>query len=574
MISVPTNKADLLDLTTQLVEQCRVSVGMRSLFYQTLNQITETGRYDGGKALINKMFKILDRTKSHLFSNIELKFAIDFDRPQPRISYDRANEAAKVLSRTWERNGTGTTFQQGVFESLKYGACFLKQWPAMQGPEQNKPRYYDKLVMPWQFGVYREDETHLDRQEVLCETITLTGPEVWQRICHQEDSKKLFNKIMTHAQAGQSTDNPQSFFHNILSTSQLDTSASATSRPGGIMQLNNAPNYATMGPTIAPETVQMHELWVQDSEDYTTIQMIEPDIIIAPYHKKSNLLISNSQLQPYRLIQPNAVTNWIWGRSELMDLTEPQGLLAQWCDDLRRLMGVQFDKLLGFIGETGLTDELYGQARMAGYINMGQGSSINDLTPKIPPEALPMLQFLIRTIDELAGYPPIMQGQGDSGIRANDQAQTMMKTASPTLRDRSLLVEYQCAAAADLTFELMQAKDESNYWLKADDPIKDVDETKFLLTDLPDDMRVTVDSHSSSPIFTEENTQMIYAAAKLGYVTGDYVLDNMPFPNKEMAKLQLKEKEKAQADFMQNLMQTRPDLTETVLKAQLKGGKR
>ena len=574
MIHVPSNKQELLDLANTLVEQCRVSVGMRSSFYQTLNQITETGRYDGGKALINKMFKILDRTKSHLFSNIELKFAMDFDRPRPRVDYDRAREAAKLLGRTWERNGTGTTFQQGVFESLKYGACFLKQWVEMTGPENNIPVYYDKLVMPWQFGVYREDENRLERQEALCETITLTLPEVWQRIYHRDDAKKLFDKIKTHAQAGQSTASPQSYFHDILSTSTLDTTQSAVTRPGGIMQLNNAPNYSAMGPTIAPETVQMHELWVKDSEDYTTIQLIEPDIIIAPFHRKSNLLIGGSQLQPYRLIQPNVTTNWIWGRSELMDLAEPQGLLAQWCDDIRRLMGIQFDKLMAFIGETGLTDELYGQMRLAGFTNLQQGSSVTDLTPKFPPESLPMLQFLIKTIDELAGYPSIMQGQGDTGVRANDHAQTLMKTASPTLRDRSLLVEFQCAAAADLTFELMQAKDQSNYWLKADDPVKDVDETKFLLSELPDDLRVTVDSHSSSPIFAEENMQLIFAAARMGYVTGDYVLDNMPFPNKELAKKNLKEKETAQAKFMDKIMNTRPDIAEKLLVKQLGGGKR
>jgi hypothetical protein len=520
------------------------------------------------------MFKILDRTKSHLFSNIELKFAMDFDRPRRRLDYDRASEAAKVLGRTWERNGTGTTFQQGVFESLKYGACFMKQWVEMTGPAQDRPVYLDKLVMPWQFGVYREDENRLDRQEALCETITLTGPEVWKRIYHREDADKLFKRIMTHAQSGQSSANPQSFFHDILSTSTLDTTSSNTTRPGGILQMNNAPNYSTLGPVIAPETVQMHEIWVKDSEDYVTIQLIEPDILVAPFHKRVNLLVKDSQLQPYRLIQPNVVTNWIWGRSELMDLVEPQGLLAQWCDDTRRLMGIQFDKLMAFIGETGLTDELYGQMRYAGYTNLQQGASVHDLTPKFPPEALPMLMFLIKTIDELAGYPSIMQGQGDSGVRANDHAQTLMKTASPTLRDRSLLVEFQCAAAADLTFELMQAKDQSNYWLKADDPIKDVDETKFLLADLPEDLRVTVDSHSSSPIFSEENMQLIFAAAKLGYVTGDYVLDHMPFPDKELAKLKLKEKEKAQADFMNNIMNTRPDIAEKLIVKQMGGGKR
>ena len=119
--------------------------------------------------------------------------------------------------------------------------------------------------------------------------------------------------------------------------------------------------------------------------------------------KKQNLLAKNSRLQPYRINQPNEVTDWIWGRSELVDLIEPQQLLAQWCEDAKRLMGVQIDKFLGFIGDSGMTDELYAQARMAGFANMGPGSSIQDLTPKFPPELLPMIKWLIETFNMIRG---------------------------------------------------------------------------------------------------------------------------------------------------------------------------
>ena len=353
---------------------------------------------------------------------------------------------------------------------------------------------------------------------------TLTLPEVWQRIWKMPNADKLFAKIKANAQAGTAAE-PNSFFHQVLSTSQLNTGVQGmvSPVPGGIVQLNNDPNYAMMGPVVAADTVQMYELWVKDEEDYTTIQMIEPDIIITPLTqgnvvmKKTNLLGRPIRgLQPYRIIQPNEMTGYIWGRSELVDLLEPQALLGQWLDDARRLMGVQIDKFLGFIGETGMTDELYAQARMAGYANMGQGSQIQDLTPKIPPELLPMVKWLLEEINILGGFPPIMQGQGEPGVRAGSHATQLMKTASPTLRDRALLVERQCAAACDLTVTLKELKDEGRYWTKADDPIKDVEETSFLISDLPDDWRVTVDSHSSSPIFSDENTQLVFAAQSKG----------------------------------------------------------
>ena len=571
MIEVPTDKKELLALANELVETCTVSAGTRAAYYRVLNTIAETGRYDGNKSLINMLNAHLARAAAHIYSPVEIKFSVDYEHPRPKRDLDRAGEAARAVTRMWERNNTDMTFGRGVYEGLKYGAAVLKQWTEVEGSKET-PVYRDKLVMPWQFGVYREDENRIDQQEALCETITMTMPEVWRRIHHMPNAQKLYDRIKTHAKKGEVSSDPSSFFHNVLSSSQLNTSGTSQGpMAGGILQINGDPNYSTMGPVIGADVVQMYEIWVKDEDDYTTIQMISPDIIISPLFKKANLLIKGSNQQPYRLIQPNETTNWFWGRSELVDLIEPQGLLSTTCDDLKRLMGLQVDKLLGFIGESGMTDELYGQMRQGGWTSLPQVGDIKDITPKIPPEIMPYLKFLIETINTLSGFPPIMQGQGEQGVRAGSHANTLMKTASPTLRDRSLLVERQCAAAADLTLSLMEAKDPEFYWVKADDPLKDPEETKFLLADLPEDWRVNVDSHSSSPIFADDNTQLVWQAHKSGIVTSEYVLDQMPFPNKSMAKVQLREKEAKQAQFMQNLMKQNPEAGEKLLLKQAGG---
>jgi hypothetical protein len=323
-----------------------------------------------------------------------------------------------------------------------------------------------------------------------------------------------------------------------------------------------------MGPVIAPAVVVMHEVWVRDETDYVTLQLIEPDILIAPLHKKSNLL-GIEGTQPYRLIQPNEVTNWFWGRSELVDLIEPQALLATWCDDTRRLMGLQIDKILGITGDAGITDEIYAQMRVSGFMNLPQGADIKDITPKLPNELIPMLKFCIEMINTLGGFPEIMQGKGEPGVRAGSHANTLLKTASPSLRDRSLLVERQCAMCADLTLQMMEAKDDENYWIKADEPLKDVEETKFLLAELPDDWRVTIDSHSSSPIFSDENEQLIFQSLKSGVVTPEYVLETMPYPHKETAQLQLREKQIKQAQQLEKLLQEKPEIGEKLLEKQV-----
>jgi len=572
---IPTNEAKLKEFVQELAEQCNVSVSLRAAYYRMLNAIAETGRYDGTKSLINMMFVHLARTAALLFSPVELEFKLDFERPYPKDIQKKGAMTAKLLTRQWERNGTDMVFGRGVFEALKYGACILKQWPQLEGVKgKERPTYHRKLVMPWQFGVYREDENEIENQEVLCETTTLTLPEVWHRICMFDDAKKLFDRVKTHARKGNAENEPSSFFHQILSTNQLNTSGQqGLVRPGGMVNLQNDPVSAIMGPVLGVEVVQMRELWVKDEYDYVTLQFIEPDILLSGRFKHSNLLIKDSRQQPYRLIQPNEVSNWFWGRSELYDIIEPQQLLSTWADDAKRLLGVQIDKFLGFIGEAGLTDELYAQARMAGYIPLPQGSSITDLTPKFPPEMLPMLKWVIDIIDRLGGFPDILQGRGEQGVRAGVHADTLVKTGSPMLRDRALLVERQCATAADLTLTLMEAKDEMFYWTDGDD-VKQMEETKFLISQLPEDWRVAVDSHKSSPIFADETGQLIVAGSKLGWVDGHYAIDNLPFPNKEAAMQALREKERKQQEMMAQLIKRDPEAAEKILAKQRGGGHR
>jgi hypothetical protein len=580
MITVPTEHRPLLDFARTMVEQCRVSAPSRSAYYQGLNQIAETGRYDGQKALINKIDPHLSRIAAHLFSPVELKFSIDYDRMQSKMNLDRAKVASLQLTRQWDRTSTDILFGRGVFEALKYGWCGTKQWA--QVDKDDNLRQYCKLVMPWNFGVYNEAETDITLQPALCETMAMTLPEVWRRIWHLPDARKLFERIRAHAAPGQAQNANQSFFHQVLSTNQLQTSnpnGSSGTLPGGMVNVSSGGSFQIMGPQVAAEMIMMHEIWVQGDEDYVTIQLIEPDILVTPplvggkVLKHSNLLGLLGKQEPYRSIVVNETSNWFWGKSEVATMAEPQQFLAGLYDDLRRLIGVQVDKILFFIGENKIQDEMYGQMRMAGYGNLDPNSKVEDMTPEFPAHLLPVIQHVSSEMDVNAGFPPIMQGQGEQGVRAGSHAGTLMKTGSPTLRDRALICERACAVHADLTMEIKEAKDGSTYWTKADKPT-DIEETQFKLMDLPDDWRVTVDSHSSSPIFSDENAQLIMAAHAKGMVQTEYAINNLPFPNREDAIAQNKQAAQEKQAMIQKLMAENPEAAEKVLAKSLGGGRR
>lgn len=562
MIYLPSDRKKLLPAAQDIIDVCRSSQAARAAYYRTLNAICETGRMDGTRSLINKLHAHVDRLAAHLFSPTDLRFVIDFEGQYPPNILAMGHEAARILTRDIERNNTDMIFAQGVFEALKLGATFLKQWVQQEGAD-SVPVYYKSLVMPWQFGVYREDINDLSRQPAMCETIMLTMPEVWRRIHHLPDAEKLFARIKAHTTQSNQDGDYNSFFHQVLSSATLQTGVTGATKPipGGVVALNNDPNYAMIGPEVSAPMVRMHELWVQDETDYTTIQIIEPDILVAPLFRKSNLLVpgdTQSGLHPYTLIQANEVAGYIWGRSELSDLIEPQALLATWADDARRLFGLQVDKIIGFSGFDGLSDALYDEQRAAGFFNAPPGATMQDLTPAFPPQTLDMLNLLMKIIDNLGGFDNILGGGGEPGVRAGNHAETLMKTASPRLRDRSLLIERQCAAAADLRLSLMEAKDGRTYWTDGTS-LQTIQASSFHLSDLPDDRRVCVDSHSGSPIFADDHQQLVAFGVKAGFIDGASAIDMLPYPQKDLLQTRLKAKQESAAKQSEELKKLDPE---------------
>ena len=568
-LRIPEGKADLLKFANETVEQCQVSVHARAAFCRWISMIVAMGRDSARKSLINMMYDYLDWYQSNLFSPVHLHFMLDYENEYPKHYLQRAQVVGDAITKHWARTNTDMMFAQGVFEASKYGACFLKQWGEAEGPEQVTV-LQKRLVMPWQFGVYREDETELDKQSALCETIYLTLPEVWRRIWHLPDAEKLFKRVTTHAQKGQATDDYNSFVHQVLSTSVLQTAGAPVPRSGGIVSVTNDSAYAAISTEIGVDIVKMKELWVQGEKDYVTIQLIEPDIIVAPLYKRSNLLVPGDMqtgLQPYSLIQPNPRAGYIWGKSQLEELIEPQGFLSVLADDTKKLSGLQVDKILGLQGYEGDPAEFRDQMHDAGYVNVAMGGSISDLTPTMPAEQLQLMKSIMEIINMLGGRPPIMQGQGEQGVRAGSHADTLLKTGSPRLRDSSLLVERQCAQAADLTYQLKRIKEDRKYWVKGD-TIDDAEKSSFVLQDIPEDASINVDSHSSSPIFADDHAQLIAAGLKLGFITPEYAVDHLPLADKDILKSQLKDQQQQKKLFMDQLKKDNPEIYGKILEHQ------
>jgi hypothetical protein len=74
---------------------------------------------------------------------------------------------------------------------------------------------------------------------------------------------------------------------------------------------------------------------------------------------------------------------------------------------------------------------------------------------------------------------------------------------------------------------------------------------EFYLSQLPDDFRVYVDSHSSSPAFVMDAEQLAFALAKLGAIGPIDLLRLTPIQHKDMLIASAEAREEAQAALLQ-----------------------
>lgn len=532
---IPDSIDDRTKFARRMLEDCAVSRGQRTAAYKNYGQWLERGWASddgqGGLALANVLFSHNDRVAAHLFSPADLRFSMSFERHYKQSELDRGAVVARNITSEWHhpKKSIDLLFGHGVKVAVDYGACLLKQ-QASKNEDGNYEYKGARLVMPWMFGVANESVNKLCDQEFFCETMYCNKWEVWRNVRHLPEADKIFKRIISSADKEQGVGRPSSFMHQVLSTAVLDLSpVSRTSpTPGGWIQTTGGPAYPPLMPSVNIELFPRHEIWAWDDElsDYTTFVYFEPDILVSPRYKRTNLFVPHHT--GYTLIQPNYQPEYFFGYSEIRDLMRLQSWLTEHLGDIRKIMGQQFDKLLAYVGDQ-IPGEIFADMKAQGVINLGQGGSINDLTPKLPPEAIPLIGELLYLMDRISGFPGVMSGEGQPGVRAGVHADTLMKTGSTRLRDRSLLVERQCGEAGDETMALCEAKDDSTWWVNEDD-----ESTYFTLDQVPEDASVIVDSHSSSPIYQDDHVQLVSWGVQHGVIDPISAIEMLPFQNKDL----------------------------------------
>lgn len=532
-------KRDIGPWAKDLIDQCLVSRPQRSSQCKMWRDYYFNGS-NSGQAIYNNMYNHIERLASYLFSPADVQFALNFDRGARKELLDRALIGAKYLTSEYHVSMLDTAFAQSVKWGLIKGTTLLKNVWSHNG-------FDPYVVHPESFGVLREDLNGLDRQEAFVHVMYLTPGQFATRVKDHPERQQLIDIAKATANVRADNDSDSNYLKQIVigGTNPVTTTPPGASN-GGIVNVFNTPT-PMLAPDVAGSLIEFFELWVLDDEreDWTTIQMINEQAVVEGKLKRRNLSgIPNET--GFTQVCPNIVDGYFWGMPEPQVVQPLQDMLNNRLFEFDRLSKLRSNTPKGYIGFSGMNEDKHTALNVpGGWIAEDQpNAKIEDLKPELPPEMMEAVNQAIKWMDDAAGFQNVMKGEGETGVRAGAHADTLVRTASPRLRDRALLVEKQCAESANFAFKVLQAKIPEAFITPSGE--------EFLLSQLPlEGWRAQVDSHSGSPAFTESGRELAFALFKSGAIDGpDLVLLTHP-PYQDMLILRAKERDAAKAKMIQ-----------------------
>lgn len=500
--------ATLSGWAKELIEECQVSLGRRREQARAWRQLYYTGTITSKASKHNKCYSTIDKLASFLFSPAEVRFSIDLEADQQDAMGDCAEAAGRHLNQEFARAHCGLAFGAAVELGLIDGCAFVR-------PIWRNGRYETHVIRQGFMGVLREDLSELEHQDAFTHSQYLTPAAFNRLIKGHPDEKVLMHKAQAAYQPAPEDLLQDTYLREIVSGGLQPITITGT--PSGAMgnvSVFSAPPSPMLSSEVAADLIRVDDLWVFDDElgDWVTIRMCEPGLIIEGKHRLQNMGDVPKQ-QPFIKVCPNEVNGYFWGRSELSNVAALQEILNSRINDIDDIFRQQAKPPRAFSGFGAITAEKALALLSAGGTlteDAPVGAKVENLAPQMPQMALDYLVMLERFFDEAAGFSAILSGQGAEGVRAGAQAQTLIRTASPRMKDRSLIVEAQCATLGQKCLAMSQAKNPRVF--------KTTKRNDFILSQLPDSARVVVDSHTSSPAFQGDYLNLAFALAKAGAI--------------------------------------------------------
>lgn len=547
-MEIPTDARELALFTGDLVDECLISRENRRMAGRRWRSLYYSGSMTGTPSKHNRCYNHVDKLGSFLFSPSDVHFTVEFEGDAEDEWRNKKTRASRYMNTNFNKAMCGEAFGQANEIALVEGACIVKlTWNAF------RQRMEPHVIAPSFFGVMREDIADLDRQEAFVHSFYVTRAVFKRMIWKHQDRDAIMLAIRGSASIRSSEElTGDSYFHEIVTGGQIPYAGQA----GGTSPVQygtvnwTSPSIPQLAPEVAANLIRVDDLWVWNdlTEDWSTLRYVDPGILVEGRYKLSNMSDAPKR-HPFVKVCSNQIHNYFWGRSELATVLENQMLLNARVDDIDNIFRLQAKPPRSFSGFQGITEEKARTLLAAGgtVTDGATGAKVENLAPEMPAMSMDYLDRLDAYFDESAGFTNILSGQGEPGVRAGVHAGVLLRTSTPRLRDRALIVERQAAAVGTLYMDIAKAKDGTV--LKTRKGADGAVET-FLLSQLPPDACVSVDSHTSSPAFSEDNRQTAFALAKAEAIDPQTLIEMIHPPREEELIERLNSRQEAQAQAL------------------------
>lgn len=531
----------------EIITECSVSRQDRIEQCQVMRNFYFTGTADGTSSIDNEIFPEVDQLASSLFSPVDPRFAMEFDRNTTEENRAIGDATASYLSRDFRRRGVDECFAEAVNWGLVESSSFVKLLWGRNG--------FDPYLVGQTFmGVFNEAVNDLDRQDAFVHS-TFVTPAAFERSISGHPEEAAILRAVRRSAAAVPPDEiaSQSGLRRLLigGTIPVNLTPPQQSTPAGWVNWIKGPS-AVLSPTTLASLIQVDELWVIDNEreDYTTFQLVG-DIVIEGKLQRRNLCGLKGH-NPFIQVSPNNVKDYFWGRSEVANLMMPQEAISAQVNGINRIMRMQEDPPMSFQGVTGNVDDKRSALMKPGgrISELNPQFKIDNHAPKLPEGAIPWTGELREVFHRASGFEaPVSRGLGEQGIRSGVHGDTMVRMASPRLRDRALAVERTYTALGDLGFQYLRAKNGEKFDVK----FKDSGQSKtasFIFSQVPDDYDLHVDSHSASPSFANDARTLAFNLARLKAIDDVDTIRLTHPPQEDTLIAHAEERKREQAAFM------------------------
>ena len=569
---------------SEIIEACSASRTDRIARGAAFRNLYLTGDENGDPSIYNKSFTYIDTLSSMLYSPVELRFMIEAYGTPTLTDRAKFKAAAAEVHQRMRRSNLDTVIGDAVKWSLVKGKTFIK---TLWGAEGLEPY----IVQPEMMGVLREDVDTLDRQEAFFHSTYLTRYQFNRLIENHPDAKELAAKAAKYISPGKGQDAPDNEGQNGrqvilggLYPYQTQGSVPSTQKARGVVDWMSGPKPIFAADVLA-KLIRLDELWVwnDDTDDWTTIQIVGPDCVIEGKDRHRNVFAdaintsgkATADQNPLKGSHPftefcaNRLEGYFWGRSELSNIALLQKNMNVRVTGINQLLRLQEKPPRAITGSASVNQNAYAKFNKPGgfLVDSGPNMKIETLAPQIPAGLYDSLHESEAMMDQMAGLSPVLQGRGEAGVRAGGHAETLIRTSSPRFKDRALLIEREVEELGGLVLNLCKAHVATKIvgWVMPGDdtietavqsdpdvlppPVKSMKPVEFLMAQLPPDAKVMVDSHSASPAFSQETRELQFALAKVGAVNAEYLLQHSDAPGRDSALADLERKQISEAEF-------------------------